>query len=1311
MRLLGGFQLVLWRRGIAALAVAMLVWAVLPAAIAQAAPGTRVDLRVLLLADGNSQTAAIATQMDREGVPYTAVDLADPGRPIIDDAFLADSAQGHGRFQAIVMPNQFGGLSEAELAAVADYERSYGVRHVNAYVYPGATTGQASPTFSGTLDGAAATTTEAGLAGPFTYLNGPLTIDNFDPSVAEVYGYLAQPSQTLPAGADFTPLVEATLNGQTGTLVGVYTHDFREELNITASYNSNQQWFNEIAHGVVTWMTRGLHLGYHRNYFSVQVDDVFMGDGRWNSTLNCTPGDVVGQCEEETSTDIRMIPSDVARLSAWQAANGFTFDMVFNAQGSVDAIEELGGPDPLTDALLAAKDEFVWVNHTYSHTFLGCIQIAPTQLGESWRCATPADSGPYYDPALVPDSEATVDGIRWLSQAKIESQVALNQQWATAHGLPNYDPTALVTGEHAGLLTEPQQPIDNPYLAPALAATGIAYTGSDASRETESRLVQGGSTMTVPRHPMNIFYNVATYGEEVDEYNWIYTSAADGGSGLCTANPETSTCITPLANANPSEAEASFRGYIVPIEVRNAFRYVITNDPRPFYAHQSNFAEDAVLLPAVEGVLDEYEGAYDVAKSPLITTDLVSIGQALNRMTSWTAAQDDVTAYVDSTGVHVSGPEGTTIPLTVPTGTTLNGPSLSAYDGELSGWFGASGSDSVVAETATAMGGYIGHAAPAVPDVSVTGANASAMVNWTLPGGDGNSPVTGFGVDYSSDGGDSWSTAVAPSAGVIATNFLVTGLTNGTPYVFRVNAANAVGVGEWSSASSAVTPQPTVPGTVTGVTGSSATSTSIELSWTAPDNGGAPISEYAVLRSSNGGTSWIPGTIYVTGNPAPTTVAITGLTPGTQYVFRVAAKNATGWGPRSATSAPVGTAPAPLPAAVTGVVASNATSTSLDVSWTAPEGGVVPVLEYAVLRSSNGGQSWLGSTYVSGSPAATSVTLTGLTPGTQYVFRVAAKNATGWGPRSATSAPVGTTPAPLPAAVTGVVASNATSTSLDVSWTAPGGGVVPVLEYAVLRSSNGGQSWLGSTYVSGSPAATSVTLTGLTPGTQYVFRVAAKNATGWGPRSATSAPVGTIASAPTAPTSVAGVAGNASVSLTWAAPTSTGGSPVTGYGVDFSSDSGASWSTAIAPAAGLTARNYTVTGLTNGTAYVFRVVAANAVGSSGWSATSASYTPPTLPARVTGVAASNATSTSLGVTWTAPDGGGAPILEYAVLRSTNGGASWIPGTVYVTGSPAPTSVTLTGLTPGTQYVFQVAARNATGWGPRSAISAPAGTLP
>jgi hypothetical protein len=200
-------------------------------------------------------------------------------------------------------------------------------------------------------------------------------------------------------------------------------------------------------------------------------------------------------------------------------------------------------------------------------------------------------------------------------------------------------------------------------------------------------------------------------------------------------------------------------------------------------------------------------------------------------------------------------------------------------------------------------------------------------------------------------------------------------------------------------------------------------------------------------------------------------------------------------------------------------------------------------------------------------------------------------------------------------------------------------------------------------------------------------------------------------SMPSAPQSVAGVASNGKVALTWQAPLSTGGSPITGYGVDYSSNGGATWSTALAPSAAMTATSYTVTGLTNGTAFTFRVVAANAIGNGPWSATSAAYTPhTTVPGAPTGVVGSNATSTSIVVSWTPPvDNGGSAIDMYAVYASTDGGVTW-PSALSLTLPPV-TTWTWTGLTPGTSYRFRVYAHTSAGWSVASAASAAVSTLP
>jgi len=208
-----------WRQGIVVTTVLATLVALLAvgAQAANAATGNRVDLRVLLFVNGTTNADAIAAQMTQEGVPFTTVDLSNAGRPTLTDAFLNNAATHEGYFEAVVLPHQPAALtlSAAELATLAGYEVAYGIRQVDAYVYPGATVGLNPPTFSGSLDGSTATVTADGRSGPFSYLSGALPVDDFDPAVSEVYGYLATPA-TLPTGQSFTPMVTDSVGAAHG---------------------------------------------------------------------------------------------------------------------------------------------------------------------------------------------------------------------------------------------------------------------------------------------------------------------------------------------------------------------------------------------------------------------------------------------------------------------------------------------------------------------------------------------------------------------------------------------------------------------------------------------------------------------------------------------------------------------------------------------------------------------------------------------------------------------------------------------------------------------------------------------------------------------------------------------------------------------------------------------------------------------------------------------------------------------------------------------------------------------------------------
>jgi hypothetical protein len=216
-------------------------------------------------------------------------------------------------------------------------------------------------------------------------------------------------------------------------------------------------------------------------------------------------------------------------------------------------------------------------------------------------------------------------------------------------------------------------------------------------------------------------------------------------------------------------------------------------------------------------------------------------------------------------------------------------------------------------------------------------------------------------------------------------------------------------------------------------------------------------------------------------------------------------------------------------------------------------------------------------------------------------------------------------------------------------------------------------------------ATTHAVVSGLTNGTAYTFTVVATNAIGAGAPSTPSDPV-TPFTTPSVPTNVTAVAGNASAIVTWTAPADDGGAPITGYTIQAVDD------TIVVTVDGATTST-TITGLTNGRAYLFTVVATNAAGVSLPSLPSPAVVPASVPGAPTNVVAV-AGDTTATVSWSAPvDDGGVPIAAYVVTNTVDGTATIVTGDQ--------TSATIVNLTDGVPYTFTVTAVNVLGPGPPS----------
>lgn len=301
---------------------------------------------------------------------------------------------------------------------------------------------------------------------------------------------------------------------------------------------------------------------------------------------------------------------------------------------------------------------------------------------------------------------------------------------------------------------------------------------------------------------------------------------------------------------------------------------------------------------------------------------------------------------------------------------------------------GTGGSGLVTVRYAVATGS----SSPGIRPVGVDAQPGAAFLNFESDSSTDNADISSWEIDYSANKGLTWTSVANPVTG----DFTLSGLTAGTTYVVRISAANAIGP-KISPTYWEVTPSSanTAPGQVTGLLVTPG-SGSVALTWSAPGNGGSAITDYIIERSTDG-TNWTP---VVDGENTSTSYTVTGLTNGTAYQFRVAAKNVVGTGSYSTTSSGTPVSGSTVPNQVTGLTVSAGVGQA-NLTWTAPADGGAPISDYAIEISTDG-VTW--TQVADGTSSLTSYTVTGLTPGSSYRFRVAAINSVGTGPASTASA-------------------------------------------------------------------------------------------------------------------------------------------------------------------------------------------------------------------------------------------------------------------------------------------------------------------
>ena len=588
---------------------------------AQALPAgaqtNRVALKVLVLSSGEGDfgLSSAVSMLKESAIPYDVLDAST--RPLTMDVLVGED--GVGRYQGVVltssallMPSSTPGplpsaLDSAEWATLFEYERAYRVRQLALFGWPGAV-----PEDYGlrAVDGAATTLTTA-QATP----EGQRTLLDLTSRPMPVLHAYTYPAEVVPVSGvtSTTPL----LTDPDGRVLAAAStaSDGRERLLLTAMQAPTLPHTQLLGYGLMEWLTRGVHLGEHRRFLQIDIDDWFLPGTHYDAA---TGGFYRDPFRIGGSDALSLRDQQQAIAADFPVARNFRYALAFNGMGArtdapalctrealAGSPDTLGSPDSLSSATRCLTDSFDWVNHTRDHLRMDVMDeaTATTQLADN----------------LLIGAQL---GLKLSRSALVTGEQS---------GLGYMDPGDDGTRNNAPYL-QPKQDLglerSNVHLLTAMTRTGTRYIASNHS--VASQWDAGCPTCGVP-HPLNpnvflvprwpngVAYFTTTPAEVTGYYNSVY-----GPQGTA-----------PYWDHDLSYAE------LLDQESGFALSHLLDGGAFPHYMHQANLREYApgqsVASDWVRALLRRYSS---FSTLPLTTLRWDDLGQYLERRTRTIHAQD-----------------------------------------------------------------------------------------------------------------------------------------------------------------------------------------------------------------------------------------------------------------------------------------------------------------------------------------------------------------------------------------------------------------------------------------------------------------------------------------------------------------------------------------------------------------------------------------------------------------------------------------------------------------------------------------------